>query len=165
MQNVRWPYTEVAPAADQAGPQSEHNFAVSDQAPLGTFEAIRSALNASAEPLIGPAFAHRLIIPLQDDAGRPSGGLWGCTIFQWLHVQMLFVPQSCRGQGVGTALMIAAESEAMARGCRGAAVDTYSFQAGGFYRRLGYTLCGELKGYPCGYSLLHFSKWFAAPPQ
>ena len=37
-----------------------------------------------------------------------------------------------------------AEREAIRRGCRGAWLDTYSFQARGFYERLGYTIFGTI---------------------
>jgi ribosomal protein S18 acetylase RimI-like enzyme len=43
-----------------------------------------------------------------------------------------------------------AEREAIARSCRGAWLDTYSFQARGFYERLGYTVFGILNDYPPG---------------
>jgi hypothetical protein len=41
-------------------------------------------------------------------------------------------------------MLLQAEQEAKARGCRGAWLDTYSFQARGFYERLGYAVFGAL---------------------
>lgn len=41
-------------------------------------------------------------------------------------------------------MLLQAEQEAIARGCRGAWLDTYSFQARGFYERLGYAVFGIL---------------------
>jgi GNAT superfamily N-acetyltransferase len=67
-----------------------------------------------------------------------------------LFVELLFVPDSLRGRGVGTDLMKRAESEALARGCHSAWLDTFEFQARGFYERLGYTCFGELSDYPAG---------------
>ncbi len=124
------------------------------------FEAIFNALDASSQPFVGAGVVRWLVIPLYDDAGLVSGGLWGCTNFQWLHVQMLFVPEARRGQGIGAALMRSAEAEARARACRGAFVDTFSFQAVSFYQKLGYSLYGELPDYPPGYSQLFFRKRF-----
>ncbi len=92
-----------------------------------------------------------------------TGGLWGCTLFQWLHVQMLFVPERLRGQGVGSALMATAETEARARGCHGVLVDTFSFQAAPFYQKLGFTLFGVLEDFPPGHDRLYFRKIFRAP--
>jgi GNAT superfamily N-acetyltransferase len=91
-----------------------------------------------------------LIIAIDDAEGRVIGGLWGRTSFDWLYVELLFVPESLRGRGVGTDLMTRAESEAVARGCHSAWLDTLEFQARGFYERLGYTCFGELSDYPAG---------------
>jgi GNAT superfamily N-acetyltransferase len=52
-----------------------------------------------------------------------------------------------RGAGWATKLMAAAESEALARGCRRALVDTFSFQALGFYQSIGYEEFGRLPGF------------------
>ncbi|MBV9813184.1 MAG: GNAT family N-acetyltransferase [Acetobacteraceae bacterium] len=87
-----------------------------------------------------------------------SGGFWGCTLFGWLSIQMLVVPPALRGSGIGTALMLTAEAEARARGCRGAYVDTFSFQAPGFYRKLGYREFGVLRDLPPGYEQVFFCK-------
>ena len=61
------------------------------------------------------------------------GGLWGETMYSYLHVDVMFVPEFLRGIGIDRRLMIEAESEAVRRGCGGAWLDTYSFQARGFY--------------------------------
>jgi GNAT superfamily N-acetyltransferase len=86
------------------------------------------------------------------------GGLWGRTAFGWLFVELLFVPESLRGQGVGRELMRRAEVEALTRGCHAAWLDTFQFQARGFYERLGYTCFGELDDYPPGFSRYFLKK-------
>jgi GNAT superfamily N-acetyltransferase len=118
------------------------------------------ALDASSRSVIGPAQPRLLVIPIQDQDGTVIGGFWGTTMYQWLHVGLLIVPESMRGQGVGTALMASAEAEARKRGCRGAHVDTFSFQAAPFYEKLGYSLFGILEDYPPGHSQLFFRKRF-----
>ncbi|TFV36564.1 GNAT family N-acetyltransferase [Bradyrhizobium sp. CCBAU 11361] len=67
-----------------------------------------------------------------------------------MRVDLLFVPHSLRGPGLGRRIMLQAEREAIARGCRGAWLDTYSFQARAFYKRLGYRAFGVLDDYPPG---------------
>ena len=47
--------------------------------------------------------------------------------------------------------------EALSQGCHSVWLDTFEFQARGFYERLGYTCFGELKNYPAG-SRLFMSK-------
>jgi len=43
-----------------------------------------------------------------------------------------------------------AETIAREAGCTGIWLDTYEFQARGFYEKLGYTLFGTLDDYPVG---------------
>jgi len=93
-----------------------------------------------------------LILTLTDSNGRVVGGLWGRTVYDWLFIELLVVPESMRGQGIGTELMGLAEREAVARGCRNAWLDTFEFQARPFYERLGYDCFAELTDYPPGFS-------------
>ena len=104
-----------------------------------------------------------LAVVLMDSSGDVIGGLWGRTAYGWLFVELLFVPESLRGQGVGSDLMHRAETEAVARGCHAAWLDTFQFQARGFYERLGYTCFGELTDYPPGFSRYFMKKVLTAP--
>jgi GNAT superfamily N-acetyltransferase len=99
-----------------------------------------------------PANYQELGILLKDDTGRTIGGLWGASRYEWLFVDMLFIPESLRGQGLGTSLLRQAEAIARTRGCTGVWLDTFDFQALGFYQKLGYTLFGQLKDHPRGIS-------------
>jgi GNAT superfamily N-acetyltransferase len=136
---------------------------LSDSPASGTFEAIFRALEASSQSLIGPAQRRLLVIPIRNDDGSVAGGFWGCTAFQWLHIEMLFVPEPLRGGGLGSALMALAEVEARHRGCCGSVVDTLSFQARRFYEKIGFTVFGELDDFPPGYSRLYLQKRFDSP--
>jgi GNAT superfamily N-acetyltransferase len=135
-----------------------------DTPAAGVLEAIFAALDASSQALVGSAKPRLLVIPIRDDSGVVVGGLWGATIFGWLQVQMLFVPETLRGRGVGSTLMAMAEAEAQARGCRGVSVDTFSFQAVPFYQKLGFTQFGVLNDFPPGHDRLYFRKCFDGPP-
>lgn len=115
-----------------------------------TRKAILDPLVAYNQSKAGPHNYRALILTLQDSDDRVVGGLWGRTAFDWLFVELLFVPESLRGRGVGRDLMLRAEAEAVARGCHGAWLDTFEFQARGFYERLGYECFGELQNYPVG---------------
>jgi len=133
-----------------------------DAPAAGTFDAIFHALDTSSRDLIGPMRPRLLAIPIHDDAGLVAGGFWGCTVFQWLHVQLLFIPAPLRRRGIGSTLMASAESEARRRGCIGSHVSSFSFQAAPFYERLGYTPFGQLNDYPPGHDLLFLRKRFDA---
>ena len=135
-----------------------------DTPPPGTLEAILGALDASSRDLIGPMRPRLLAIPIRDDAGNVAGGFWGCTVFQWLHVQLLFIPEPLRGRGIGSDLMRSAETEARERGCIGSHVSAFSFQATPFYEKLGYTSFGQLDDYPPGHDLRFLHKRFPVTP-
>jgi GNAT superfamily N-acetyltransferase len=99
-----------------------------------------------------------VIILSNPDTGEVVGGLWGETNLAHLHVDLLFVPETLRGTGLGRQMLLHAEQEAIARGCRGAWLDTYSFQARGFYERLGYSVFGIFDDYPTGQKRIFLHK-------
>jgi GNAT superfamily N-acetyltransferase len=153
--------TRAAPGkAVRATPIKHDEFIPTDQPAPGTFQALVQLLDASSRSMIGPAQPRLLVIPLRAENGTIAGGFWGATMFEWLHVGLMFVPEPLRGQGIGSALMAAAEDEARKRGCRGAYVDTFSFQAGPFYEKLGFMQFGTLRDYPPGHSQIYFCKRF-----
>jgi GNAT superfamily N-acetyltransferase len=122
---------------------------------------------AIAAPLVayneqhGPkAAAEPLVLLLQGDVGETVGGLWGKTVYDWMYVELLAVPDALRGKGAGAALMREAEGIACARGCVGAWLDTFAFQARGFYERLGYSVFAELNDHPRGSARYFMSKRF-----
>jgi len=102
---------------------------------------------------------HRpLIVAIEDAQGAVVGGLWAHTSWDWLFVQLLFVPENLRGHGVGSELMARAEAEAHRRGCHSAWLDTFQFQARGFYERIGYSCFAELPDYPIGFARYFMKK-------
>jgi len=68
------------------------------------------------------------------------------------------VSDRVRGSSYGTRLMEHIEREAIARGCTDAYLDTFSFQAPEFYKRLGYEVFGELEDFPVGHSRIFLRK-------
>lgn len=100
----------------------------------------------------------RLAIFIRDVKGEMVAGLYGYTHWGWLFISHLWVAESIRGQDYGTELMMQAEQEALGRGCRHAYVDTYDFQALGFYQKLGYEVFGVLEDFPAGHSRYFLQK-------
>ena len=89
------------------------------------------------------------------------GGLWGRTAGTWLFVELLFIPEEMRRNGLGRKMMATAEEEARARACRGVWLDTFSFQARGFYEKLGYSVFGAIENFPPGHARYFLKKDFA----
>ena len=107
----------------------------------------------------GPSQSRPLVITIRDAENAVIGGLWGSSGYNWLFIQLLVVPSALRGTGVGTEIMKLAEGEAANRGCRGVWLDTFEFQARGFYERLGFECFGELPDYPKGFSRFFMRKF------
>ncbi|HVG47003.1 MAG TPA: GNAT family N-acetyltransferase [Rubellimicrobium sp.] len=92
------------------------------------------------------------------DGPRWQGGLTARITQRWLFLHLLGVSRGARGTGVGTRLMQAIEEEARARDLIGIWLDTYSFQAPGFYRKLGYEEVGRIPDYPPGQARIFLAK-------
>ncbi len=92
------------------------------------------------------------------------GGLLGEIWGGWLHVRYLWVALPARGAGNGTRLVQAAERYAIERGCKGAFLGSFSFQARPFYEKLGYEVFGTLADYPPGHQLFFLRKGLTAAP-
>ena len=88
-----------------------------------------------------------LCVFVRDNNEALIGGLTGRTYWRYLDIAFLWVNEGQRGRGLATQLMQAAESEARNRGCENVFLDTLSFQALGFYLKLGYTEFGRLSGF------------------
>lgn len=104
------------------------------------------------------AFAPRFVtLALTDETGT-DGGLIAQLYWDWMHIEILAVPERWRGRGLGRQLMEMAEAIGREEGCTGIWVDTYSFQSPGFYEKLGYRPFGRLPDYPKGESRIFFAK-------
>jgi GNAT superfamily N-acetyltransferase len=116
------------------------------------------------EAAVGPLDFKLLAILIKDEKGETLGGLWGKSMFRWLMVELIFVPERLRYSGLGTKIMIEAERIAKARGCIGIWLDTYSFQAPRFYEKLGFRTFGRVDDQPPGETRFFMQKRFDAEP-
>ena len=144
-----------------------------EQRPDGaTIEVSEDAVDADRTAILGalaafntdhgyPADMLPVAVLLKDSQGQTIGGLWGKTLYDWMFVEFLVVPEAMRGHDFGTSLMREAEAVAMARGCVGAWLTTFNFQAQGFYERLGYEVFGELERSPGDCVRIFMRKMFA----
>ena len=95
---------------------------------------------------------------LRDEQGTLVAGIDGFTWGGYAKVVNLWIDESQRGRGLGSALFDAAEREARARGCEVMRVDSHSFQAPDFYLRRGYEQIGETTDTPVGHREHFFVK-------
>jgi GNAT superfamily N-acetyltransferase len=103
-----------------------------------------------------------LAVVVQDpQTKQPVGGLTGRTSLGLLFIDLFFLPDNLRGDGLGSRLLRLAEDEARQRGCVGAVLYTINFQAPGFYERHGYRVLGTVPCLPPGTSRIFMTKALA----
>jgi GNAT superfamily N-acetyltransferase len=95
---------------------------------------------------------------VRNDAGEAVAGFNGHTWGGCCELSNVWVDERYRGQGLGAALLRSAEAEAVARGCVQVVLATHSFQAPGFYERLGYERKYVIEGRPKGYADIIYVK-------
>ncbi len=132
-------------------------LSVTDRVSDADLAKIKAGLAAS-EPDPGPYSPAPLAVLLHDPAGMLVGGLIGHSIWQWLSIRLLWVDPGHRGAGHGRRLLAAAEVEGRRRGCRHARLNTFSFQAAGFYEHCGYRQVLALDDFPQGHQRLFYVK-------
>ncbi len=86
------------------------------------------------------------------------GGLLGDISWGWLHVDILWVDEAYRQDGIGTLLMDRAETEARTMGVQQAYLETTDFQALSFYEKRGYKVFAQLENQPPGYVCYYMKK-------
>lgn len=96
---------------------------------------------------MGREQAKHLTVIARDEKGKLIAGVSGRTIYQQFLINVVWVDKDNRGTGLGRLLMEQAEVEAKQQGCVAAQVDTLSFQAPGFYRKLGFEVVGKVTGF------------------
>ena len=119
--------------------------------------AIIRGLIAYNTGVVGKFGFKRLSVTLRH-RGAIVGGLSAETYLGWMFIALFWVDDRFRGRGFGSKIIRAAEKEARKRGIKNAYVDTFSFQAPGFYKKLGFREFGRLKGFPAGHERIWMTK-------
>ena len=118
---------------------------------------VMKGLHAYNKSVIGK-IDHRPLAVTVRDKGAIVGGLVGETFLGWMFVSLLWVSERYRRKDWGRSLMEAAEAEARQRGVHHVYLDSFSFQAPAFYKKLGYREFGRLKQFPRGHDRVWLSK-------
>jgi GNAT superfamily N-acetyltransferase len=106
----------------------------------------------------GEAHYQRLCVVLKSSSGEVAGGAIGEIYWDWFHLDLMWVKDELRGKGFGSRILARAEEEARQLGAKYVFLDTFSFQAPGFYKRYGYEIFGELPDFPSGHTRYFMKK-------
>ena len=113
---------------------------------------------------VGPLRYKRTVLSVRDARGRLLGGLILQSYWQESYIELLWLSARARRGGLGSKLIREAERQAQRRGSRLIHLNTYSFQAPGFYEKQGYRRFGRLAGSPKGESRYFYVKKLSAAP-
>ncbi|MEA2203729.1 MAG: hypothetical protein QOE77_505 [Blastocatellia bacterium] len=135
-------------------------ISVEENPAAADLDVIERALVEHNEAKSEPRNHTPLTLFLRSTEGQIVGGLRGLLSWGWLFVSQLWVAEDLRDQDYGRKLIEAAETEAKARDCHAAYVDTFSFLALDFYRKCGYAVFGTLEDFPQGHTRYFLKKIF-----
>ena len=133
----------------------EYAIVYSDKPEWGVIGPAISAYNTQQA---GDDSAHGLCFVLKAPDQEIVGGVIGATYWDWFHLDLMWVIEELRGRGYGHRLLALAEDEARRRGAKHVFLDTFSFQAPGFYEKYGYQVFGELRDFPAGHQRYFLAK-------
>ncbi|OGQ23613.1 MAG: hypothetical protein A3I05_02640 [Deltaproteobacteria bacterium RIFCSPLOWO2_02_FULL_44_10] len=137
---------------------SQYNFEIIENSSPAFIKAIEEGLGQSTPSNITPRHYRPLLLVLRNREKKIIAGFEGSTYWGWLNIRLLWVSKDLRGKGIGEQLIKKAEEIAKERKCFSAVVDTFSFQARGFYEKLGYKIFGKLDDFPPGETRYYLSK-------
>ncbi len=141
--------------------RSDLAFEAMENPDASAVEAVRRGLAAWNDAQIGPTSHVPVGVFVRDPVGRVRGGATGYVGWGWLYVERLWVDDEFRGRHVGTELMMRLERLALDRGVHRFQVGTTSFQALGFYEKMGYEVFAELPDHPPGHTDYFLKKYVA----
>jgi GNAT superfamily N-acetyltransferase len=150
------------PDGPGGGQMNEVALEITDAPAAADKEAVRDGLITFCDRFLGPCDLRPIAVFVRGPRGLQAG-LVGETGRGVMKVALLWVTEELRGQGIGTRVLLAAEAEATARGCRKAILDTYDFQARPFYERHGYRVFSEIDGYTNGHRSFLMAKDLVTP--
>jgi GNAT superfamily N-acetyltransferase len=96
---------------------------------------------------------------IKSETGKEIAGiLAGVGYWKGLEIKILWVTEEYRKTGLGALLLNHVENVAKAKGATIAMLDTFDFQAEGFYLKNGYEVIGEIQDFPPGHRRIYLSK-------
>jgi ribosomal protein S18 acetylase RimI-like enzyme len=124
-------------------------------------EFIRSKViehNAASLPEEKQSPKEQISFIARNEENEIIGGLTGTAYWGHMHIDFLWVDPKARGQRIGEQLMQQMEQYSRRQQYSLLAVETFSFQAPGFYKKQGFREFGVLEDHPKGHSKHFFEK-------
>lgn len=115
-----------------------------DNPPPQFVQTLRAALTRYNQSVTGEARQQLLAVCANDKAERTVGAVYGWIQWGWLYIDLIWIEETLRGQGIGSRLLARLEDAALERGVDRVRLDTGSFQAPGFYQRHGFEIYAQL---------------------
>lgn len=94
------------------------------------------------------------------DNDKLIGGAIGFVEYNWYFLDLLYIDEEYRNRNIGTNLIKEIEKFALKEHLTGVRMETWNFQAKGFYEKNGYSVFGEIKDCPPGTIDYHLKKEF-----
>lgn len=138
----------------------QHKIEVSERFAPWIDKAVAEGFSTYNRPYAGPSQREPFALTVCSKDGSLLGALEAGLFFDWLYINRVFVADGDRSSGIGTQLMEKVHELALERGATGAYLNTYDFQARGFYEKLGYTVFGTLENAPKGHQRFFMQKVF-----
>lgn len=85
--------------------------------------------------------------------------LEGIGYWNGLEIKVLWVDENYRNQGLGTALLQHTEQVVKAKGATISMLDTFDFQAKGFYLKNDYVITGIILNFPVGHERIYLHEY------
>ena len=106
---------------------------------------LRDQLKAFNETALNSGINKQFFITATNEDNVEVGAIYARIRYDWFYIHMLWVDETCRGQGVGTSLINAVEDEARALGIQRGRLSTADFSPGfTLYQKLGYQVFAEI---------------------
>ena len=137
---------------------TEPTVVLTDAPDRSDIDVIGQGLAAFNDSQTGIKDRRLLAVLVKDASGKTVGGISGRSSLGLLFLDLVYLPESLRGGGLGSRLLAMAEEEGRRRGCKSAVLYTISFQAPEFYKRHGWRVFGEIACDPPGTSRIFMTK-------
>ena len=119
---------------------------------------VLAGLKLYNEGFLGPTRHASVAVTARDEDGTVVGGAVGAVYYDRLTIELVWVAEGCRGQGLGSRVLQAIEAEARRLDATRAYLDTFGFQAAPFYEKQGYQEAARIRDYWDGYDRIYLTK-------